>query len=123
MKTGQNSTQAQRLDYLVEEFKTDSGEYKDLVTPSDTSGKQRLLRSLMNIRMPGKMSAEVIKVQDAYLKERAEEKGIVYLSDIPKIRDGLSIWQASPLRRALPTAESGLKSGFLTFLRSTGFGA
>ena len=69
MKAGQNDPQVRRLDYLVEEFKNDSGEYKDLVTPGDTAGKQRLLRSLMNIRMPGKMSAEVIKVQDDYLKE------------------------------------------------------
>ena len=28
------TTQEQRLDYLVEEFKTDSGEYKDLQTPA-----------------------------------------------------------------------------------------
>ena len=29
-------TQNQRLDYLVEEFKTDSVQYKDLETPKDT---------------------------------------------------------------------------------------
>ena len=46
-------TQNERLDYLVEEFKTDSVRYKDLTTPSDTEGKRQLLRSLMNIRMPG----------------------------------------------------------------------
>ena len=45
-------TQEQRLDYLVEEFKVDSGEYKDLQTPGDQEGKRRILRSLMNIRMP-----------------------------------------------------------------------
>ena len=91
MKAGQNDPQVRRLDYLVEEFKNDSGEYKDLVTPGDTAGKQRLLRSLMNIRMPGKMSAEVIKVQDDYLKERAQEKGTVQIDEIPEIRDRLSI--------------------------------
>ncbi len=30
-------TQNERLDYLVEEFKTDSVRYKDLTTPSDTT--------------------------------------------------------------------------------------
>ena len=113
MKTGQNSTQTQRLDYLVEEFKADSGEYKKLVTPSDTFGKQRLLRSLMNIRMPGKMSEEVIKVQDAYLKERAEEKGIVHLSDIPEIRDGLSIWQGDITRLAVDAIVNAANSQML----------
>ena len=44
-------TQDQRLDYLVEEFKADSDEYKDLQTPKDTRDKQRILQSLMNIRM------------------------------------------------------------------------
>ena len=48
-------TQDQRLSFLVEAFKADSEEYQDLATPQDTSGRQRILRSLMNIRMPGMM--------------------------------------------------------------------
>ena len=48
-------TQEQRLDYLVEEFKTDSVQYKNLKTPADTEGKRRILRSLMNIRIPKQM--------------------------------------------------------------------
>ena len=47
-------TQEQRLNFLVEEFKADSDEYKNLETPEDTEGKRRILRSLMNIRMPKK---------------------------------------------------------------------
>ena len=93
-----DTTQEQRLDYLVEEFKTDSGEYKNLRTPADPEGKRRILRSLMNIRMPRELSDEVLAVQDEYLSGRAEEKGIVRLSDIPIIRDGLSIWQGDITR-------------------------
>ena len=48
--------QQERLDYLVERFKEDSGEYRDLKTPADTEGKKRILRSLMNIRMPKMMA-------------------------------------------------------------------
>ena len=92
------TTQEQRLDYLVEEFKRDSSEYKDLPTPANQEGKQRILRSLMNIRMPRVMSDEVLKVQDEYLSGRAEEKGAVRLSDIPVICDGLSIWQGDITR-------------------------
>ena len=94
-------TQNQRLDYLVEEFKTDSVQYKDLETPKDTEGKRRILRSLMNIRMPKAFSDEVLAVQDEYLTGRAEEKGIVRLSDIPEIRDGLSVWQGDITRLAV----------------------
>ena len=49
----ENVNQQQRLDYLVESFKNEAPEYRRVVIPNDTEGKQRLLRSLMNVRMPG----------------------------------------------------------------------
>ena len=70
-------TQNERLDYLVEAFKADSGEYRYLRTPKDTEGKRRILRSLMNIRMPGEMDESVVEIQDDYLQERIRENGIV----------------------------------------------
>lgn len=109
----QNMTQDERLDYLIEEFKADSKEYKDLQTPGDRPGKQRVLRSLMNIRMPGQMRPKVLKVQDEYLAGRAEEKGIVRLSDIPKIRDGLSIWQGDITRLAADAIVNAANSQML----------
>ncbi len=93
-----NITQEERLDYLVEEFKADSDEYRDLQTPADTEGKRRVLRSLMNIRMPRSMSEDVLKVQDDYLKERISENGIVTLADIPVTKNNLSIWQGDITR-------------------------
>jgi len=96
-------TQEQRLDALVEAFKEDSGEYRALQTPADTEGKRRLLRSLMNIRMPRAMGADILRLQDEYLTERNREKGIVTLAEIPAIAesigstrpfaDTLSLWQ------------------------------
>ncbi len=79
--------QNERLDYLVEQFKKDSGDYKDMATPRDTEGKKRVLRSLMNIRMPRMMAPSVLAVQDEYLRERNRESGIVQVSDIPTIAD------------------------------------
>ena len=86
-------TQSERLDFLVEGFKADSQDYKPLNTPADTEGKRTVLRSLMNIRMPRALSGDLLDVQDAYLKERIRENGIVSLDDIPEVRSGLSIWQ------------------------------
>ncbi|MBQ9358061.1 MAG: protein-ADP-ribose hydrolase [Abditibacteriota bacterium] len=91
-------TQEQRLDLLVEAFKADSGEYKDLQTPEDTEGKRRMLRSLMNVRMPRELPEHILDLQDEYLTGRAGEKGIVRLPDIPVIRDGLSVWQGDITR-------------------------
>ena len=67
--------QAERLDTLVKAFKEDSVQYRDLPTPPDDEGKRRFLRSLMNIRMPGRLPVDVIRIQDAYLRARATEKG------------------------------------------------
>lgn len=108
-----NTTQEERLDYLVEGFKADSDEYKEIQTPNNTKDKRRILRSLMNIRMPKELSSEVMKVQDEYLTERAAEKGVVNLSDIPVIRDGLSIWQGDITRLSVDAIVNAANSQML----------
>ncbi len=94
-------TQTQRLDYLIEELKAESDSYRHIRTPEDEGGKQRMLRSLMNVRMPKELPTEVWKVQDAYLQEYARERGIVQLSDIPLRGEGLSVWQGDITRLAV----------------------
>ncbi len=106
-------TQDQRLDYLIEEFKVDSVQYKDLQTPADMEGKRRILRSLMNIRMPKKMDGSVITVQDEYLRERILENGIVVLEDIPETKPGLSIWQGDITRLAVDAIVNAANSQML----------
>ena len=108
-----SKTQEERLDYLVEEFKADSAEYKDLQTSKSVEEKRRILRSLMNIRMPKEISSEILKVQDEYLSERAVEKGIVNLPDIPVIRDGLSVWQGDITRLSVDAIVNAANSQML----------
>ena len=108
-----SKTQEERLNYLVEEFKADSDEYKDLQTSKSIEEKRRILRSLMNIRMPKEISSEILKVQDEYLSERAVEKGIVHLPDIPVIRDGLSIWQGDITRLSVDAIVNAANSQML----------
>jgi len=106
-------TQEQRLDTLVEAFKADSVQYKDLQTPADTEGKRRILRSLMNIRMPKKLDDSVLAVQDEYLRERISENGIVTLAEIPVIRNGMSIWQGDITRLAVDAIVNAANSQML----------
>ena len=106
-------TQEQRLEYLVEAFKADSEQYKNLETPKDREEQRQLLRSLMNVRMPGEMPAEVIRVQDEYLKERAAEKGIVSVNDIPVIKDSLSLWQGDITRLSVDAIVNAANSQML----------
>jgi O-acetyl-ADP-ribose deacetylase (regulator of RNase III) len=109
----EKATQDARLDYLVEEFKADSVQYKDLQTPEDTEGKRRILRSLMNVRMPRKMDEAVLAVQDEYLQERIRENGIVEPADIPIIRDRMSIWQGDITRLAVDAIVNAANSQML----------
>lgn len=113
MSANAEITQEQRLDYLVEAFKQDSRPYRDLETPDDIREKRRLLRSLMNVRMPKALDEETLSVQDAYLRERIRESGIACLSDIPVIRDGLSIWQGDITRLAADAIVNAANSQML----------
>lgn len=100
--------QEERLDYLLHEFKEDSVQYRDLETGEDYDEKRKYLRSLMNIRMPGAMDEDVVRVQDEFLAEEAKEKGIVELKDIPAAAeqygsshphaDKISVWQGDITR-------------------------
>lgn len=105
--------QEERLGYLVEKFKEDSVEYRDLETPRDGEGRQRVLRSLMNMRMPGEMAEDVLDVQNDYLKERAREKGVVTPKDIPVVRDVISIWQGDITRLAVDAIVNAANSQML----------
>lgn len=107
------TTQEDRLDYLVESFKADSIEYKDLKVPDNTEEKRRILRSLMNIRMPGSMDETVLAVQNDYLEERIRENGIVELKDIPEIRECLSVWQGDITRLAVGAIVNAANSQML----------
>ena len=115
-------TQDERLDLLVEEFKEDSVQYRDLETPKDTDGKKRILRSLMNIRMPKMMPASVLQIQDEYLQGRIRENGIVSLDEIPTIADQssrhdfaarISIWQGDITRLAVDAIVNAANSQML----------
>ena len=116
-------TQDQRLAYLVEAFKEDSDQYQNLDVPEDEEGRRRILRSLMNIRMPKEMPEQVLQVQDAYLQARAAEKGIVTVDAIPTVRESLSsthpyadcisIWQGDITRLACDAIVNAANSQML----------
>ena len=58
-------TQTERLNYLVEAFIADSEAYRQIRVPEQEADRRRILRSLMNIRMPGEMAPETIAVHNS----------------------------------------------------------
>ena len=117
------STQDERLDQLIRDFKAESAEYHDLPVPDDTEGRRRILRSLMNVRMPRKTAERTLLIQDEYLTERAEERGIVKLTDIPTLAEAygielpfaykLSLWQGDITRLAVDAIVNAANSQML----------
>lgn len=96
-------TQDQRLNFLVRRFREDARDYQNIPTGETAEERRTILRSLMNIRMPGMLDQETLDIQDAYLLERNAEKGIVSPSEIETVAASLgsshpfapvlSIWQ------------------------------
>ena len=83
--------QLERRLYLINHLLNERNETIDL--PEDTYNQKRLLRGLMNIRMPDTVSKEFIDIQNDYLQEELKEKGITSLSDLEEIQPDLYVWQ------------------------------
>lgn len=61
--------------------------------PENTQAQKRLLRSLLNLRIPRPVSRAFLEIQDAYLQAETAGKGVTDLADLQPVRDGLYIWQ------------------------------
>ena len=91
-------TQTERLDYILK-YLIDELEYPNnkMQIPSSYKEKRFLMKSLLNIRPPKEISDEFIKVQDDFLKNEAEEKGIIDVYSLPA-KDKISVWQGDITR-------------------------
>lgn len=89
-------TQEERRRYLIDALKAEHDEYAGIEVPQDEQGQRNVLRALMNVRMPEGQSHEFFEVQDAYLRERAREKGVTHLEDLTPVsttEPDLYIWR------------------------------
>lgn len=78
----------EKTDIFLDKLKEDSVEYKKLETTGySLTEKKNTIRSLMNIRMPRELSDELLALQDDYLQDKRNEKGIVTLSEIPTVKE------------------------------------
>lgn len=105
--------QNRRLTELLERFKADSGRYRDWQVPGDEASRRAALRSLMNVRPPRPLDEGTLRLQDEYLSQRAREKGVVALSDIPALRGPVSLWQGDITRLAVDAIVNAANSQML----------
>lgn len=87
--------QEERRIYLIKALQAELPGYRDMEIPKGELGQWRLLRSLFNVRPPYPASPEFLKIQDAYLSEEIEKRGIVDSRTLaPGKADGrVFLWQ------------------------------
>jgi len=79
--------------YLIKALLSEQARYADIQIPAETGDQKRLLRSLMNVREPGPLGEDYLRIEGEYLKEAAAEKGITRLADLEPAEPGLYLWQ------------------------------
>lgn len=85
--------QSERRRYLIQKLLNEQKEYSNYSIPEDSQGQKDLLRGLLNVRAPKVLSREFLKIQDEYLKEETEKKGITELADLTPVEQGIYLWQ------------------------------
>ena len=103
--------QTERRHYLLRELLKEKKEYADMEIPAEASDQRRLLRSLMNVRWAAPISEEFRRIQDAYLQEEKEKKGVVTLDMLEEYEDGLYLWQGDITRLQVGAIVNAANSG------------
>lgn len=85
--------QNERRIFLIKELLNESPEYSAAKIPADKGEQKRLLRSLMNVRMPAPVSGEFLAVQDEYLHGEIAEKGITDAAELIPVRGNICLWK------------------------------
>ena len=86
-------THADRRMYLIKELLAEQPQYQRMSVPTDATEQKRLLRSLMNVRIPCPTSKNFLAAQDEYLREELVQKGVTDFADLMPIAKGIYLWQ------------------------------
>lgn len=104
-------TQAERRIWLIKELLKENRQYENMEIPQGAEEQRLLLRALMNVRMPGKISDEFLRVQDEYLKCIMEDKGVVDIDELRSCEDGIYLWQGDITRLRVDAIVNAANSG------------
>ena len=81
----------EQLDWLINYLLDERDEKIDI--PNDYNSKKALLRSLMNIRPPEKISSEFLEIQDEFLRGECESKILTSPEEISEAKGRILLWQ------------------------------
>lgn len=103
--------QEQRRVFLIEQLLRERPSCRKQEIPAEEDRQKVLLRALMNVRRPGKVSQEFLKVQDEYLREELSEKQITRLADLTPVGEGLYLWRGDITTLACGAIVNAANSG------------
>lgn len=86
-------TQTERRKYLITALLKEQPQYSEIEIPSSEQEQKVLLRSLFNIRMPMSVSDEFLTIQNTYLQEELQQKGITSVEELQPLQQGIYLWQ------------------------------
>ena len=103
--------QSEQRRWLIRKLLDENMHYRDYDIPDDTQEQKMMLRSLMNVRMPKDISGEFLSIQDAYLQQVQEEKGVVTLKEMEELQPDLYIWKGDITRLQVGAIVNAANSG------------
>ena len=68
-------------------------EYEFVAVPDQADKQKMLLRALMNIRPPQATDNEFLRVQDEYLRQEIQKKGITDIADLQPLQRDIYLWK------------------------------
>ena len=86
-------TQNEKLLWLIKYLLAENTQYSKIEIPACVEEQFQLYRSLVNVRMPKPISDEYLAIEDAYLSEETNKKGVTHLSEITQIKNDIYLWQ------------------------------
>lgn len=104
-------SQEERRRWLIQRLLEESPYYRNYRIPEEEREQKVLLRSLMNVRMPGEIDQEFLAAQDVYLQQVNREKGIVTLDEMQEVQPDLYIWQGDITRLQTGAIVNAANSG------------
>lgn len=85
--------QEEKRKFLIKNLLKEFPEYKNINIPEKENEQKKLLRSLFNIRMPLPIDDNFLVIQDEYLQEEINKKGITNINELNPLQPDIYLWQ------------------------------
>ena len=81
------------VDKLLDYFIHENDMFLDCDAPANYEEKRKVLRGIINLRLPEKINDEILKLEDELLKLELKEKKTTDAKDINLVEKGIALWQ------------------------------